>query len=355
MADQKSQDDELENGAAPSQPTERHMPRLERLDAVERELLAALARRGDDTSALALPGSPPEPAGQVEQNLVDQPAPPGAETDVLGLLRALAGREAGAPQELAAPPPVAMEQPPAEEPFVSPPADSGAGVPPVRQRPRRLGSRPVVLVAVFALSLAAVIGFTGMLWTWLSASSSVKTRQAKPETSIARRQSAEPQIAAAPAAPVVAPAPQGPPDFLAVQQAMNDCDSDAAKDLNSIYFLVIPIKPLQDTYEALAQSGDRFSSFALLPSKVTLDGLQNNSLALQAKRYVYSAIDAGTGKTQKFDAVDGLSRFVWHDNSTVFKFKVGFEAAGLGTGPQWSAEFPRERGACYWVSVLFKS
>jgi hypothetical protein len=213
----------------------------------------------------------------------------------------------------------------------------------------------VVLVAVFAISLAAVIGFTGILWTWLSVSSSVKTRQAKPETKIARRQNTEPQIVAAPTTPVVTPTPQASSDLPAVKQAMSDCDRDAAKDLDAIYFLVIPIKPLQGTIEALAQRGDRFNTFALLPSKVTLDGLQDNSLALQSRRYVFSAVDAGTGNTHNFDAADGMSRFVWRDNSRILKFKLGFEASGLGAGPQWSAEFARERGACYWVSVLFQS
>jgi hypothetical protein len=141
----------------------------------------------------------------------------------------------------------------------------------------------------------------------------------------------------------------------AVKQAMSDCDRDAAKDLDAIYFLVIPIKPLQGTIEALAQRGDRFSTFALLPSKVTLDGLQDSSLALQSRRYVFSAVDAGTGNTHNFDAADGMSRFVWRGNSRILKFKLGFEASGLGAGPQWSAEFARERGACYWVSVLFQS
>ena len=357
MTDRKSQDRELENGAPPQQPNEPRTPRLDRLNAVEQELLAALARNSDGTPT---PGSPAHTAAPPtdESGPASQPAAPGAETDVLGLLRALAEREAGPPQEVASPAPVAVEQP-AEELFISPAADSGPDVQPARQRRWRPSGRPLMLFAVFALSLAAVIGFTGILWTWLSASGSVKTREAKPETRIARQPTAEPQIAAAPAAPVAAPvaapAPQGPPDFLAAQQAMNDCDSAAANDLDSIFFLVIPIKVVQGTAETLAQRGDRFDKFTLLPSKVALDGLKDSSIALQTKRYTFAAVDAGSGKMQRFDPVEGLSRFVWHDNSTVFKFKVGFEAAGLGADPKWSGEFPRARGACYWVNVLFQS
>ena len=97
----------MENDAAASQPNEPRTPRLDRLNAVEQELLAALARKSDGTPELAYPAHPTDPPGHVERNPVDLPAAPGAETDVLGLLRALAGRKAGPPQEIAAPPPVA--------------------------------------------------------------------------------------------------------------------------------------------------------------------------------------------------------------------------------------------------------
>jgi hypothetical protein len=354
MADRKLPNQEIDGGAATPDPKERRIPGADRLNAIELELLAALARQDDPaTAGSAAPHAATPPAG--EHRPLDQMSRPNFEDDALGLLHTLASRGTGpAEQDDTAPPAAAEERSFALEASVAPHTESDTSTQPARRSPWRPSGRPAMLIAVSVLSLAAVVGFTGLLWSWLSASGSVKTRQTKPETNIAIRANEARKPLVTPGAPVVSPTDQKSPNFLMAQKAMNDCDQAAAKDLDSIFFLVIPVKSAQGPSDTLAQQGDRSDKFTLLPSKVAMAGLQDNSIELQAKRYAFAATDTASSKTQKFDVADGISRFVWRDNSTVLNFKVGFEAAGLGTGTQWSGKFSRVRGVCYWVNVLFK-
>jgi hypothetical protein len=49
-----------------------------------------------------------------------------------------------------------------------------------------------------------------------------------------------------------------------------------------------------------------------------------------------------------------MSRLSRRESSAVQTLKVGFDFSEAQVGAQWSAEFKRERGICYWLSALIR-
>jgi len=186
-----------------------------------------------------------------------------------------------------------------------------------------------------------------------------------------RRQSAPANQAEVPPAqivpPIERPAQQAPQsqqaqqtpgmisvDLAAVQKAMSECDAAAARETDSLYFLVLPLvqtNPSSPDWRAVALQTVG-NAFLLLSAKDALDGLRGGKLALRPGRYTFSVLDSGTGATYSWNAATGMSRLSKKDSGTVKTLKLGLDFSAAQTGAQWSAEFKRDIGACYWVSVL---
>jgi hypothetical protein len=156
-----------------------------------------------------------------------------------------------------------------------------------------------------------------------------------------------------------APAPaQAPPkaDPATVSKAMADCDAAAAQDRDGLYFLILPMLPASKTDRSWAALALQTvgNSFILLSSKDALDGIANNTLMLRPGRYTFAVLDTESGATYSWTSATGLSRLSKGDAGAAKTLKLGFDFSEAQTGPQWTAEFRREPGSCYWVSVLVR-
>jgi hypothetical protein len=157
--------------------------------------------------------------------------------------------------------------------------------------------------------------------------------------------------AAAPAKPAAAPAADAPAVAQTVQTAMAECDQEAEKNPDALHFLVTPIMPAGDAFRLSAEAREEYDSYSLVTAKAMLEGLQDGSLALNARPFRFAIIDSATGQTQTWSAATGMSKFTHKDAAAFSKFRVGFDIPDKG--PQWSNEYPRRAGVCYWVNVRF--
>ncbi|HEY4748614.1 MAG TPA: hypothetical protein VIH38_13655, partial [Steroidobacteraceae bacterium] len=151
-------------------------------------------------------------------------------------------------------------------------------------------------------------------------------------------------------------APAAPADIPAITKAMSDCDAAAASDPDSLYFLVLPMRPADPadrSWSALALQTVG-SSYLLLSAKDALDGLRNNRLTLRPDRYTFSALDTESGQTYSWTSATGMSRLSRRESGATKSLKLGFDFSEQQAGAQWSAEFKRERGICYWLSALIR-
>ena len=145
-------------------------------------------------------------------------------------------------------------------------------------------------------------------------------------------------------------------DFTWLQTAMKECDEVAAKAPDSLYFLVLPMRPADPadrSWNALALQTVG-SSYQLLSAKDALDGLRNKRLTLRPDRYTFSALDTESGQTYSWTSATGMSRLSRRESGATKTLKLGFDFSEAQAGAQWSAEFKRERGICYWLSALIR-
>jgi hypothetical protein len=222
-----------------------------------------------------------------------------------------------------------------------PNADRG----PTLRAPRRsatLGRRQIGIAAAAVAVLGLMLGL--LFW-------GLKSREVASVSGT--EQSETPATANVPPA---ARAPAAPADIPAITKAMSDCDAAAASDPDSLYFLVLPMRPADPadrSWSALALQTVG-SSYLLLSAKDALDGLRNNRLTLRPDRYTFSALDTESGQTYSWTSATGMSRLSRRESGATKTLKLGFDFSEAQAGAQWSAEFKRERGICYWLSTLIR-
>jgi hypothetical protein len=150
--------------------------------------------------------------------------------------------------------------------------------------------------------------------------------------------------------PAVDPTGQPGQDSSATKQTMADCEAEAAKDPDGLYFLVTPVAPA--TLEAAASLlplGEDYRSFALIQSETLLAGLENGSLALATTPYKFSVIDVKWSYTQTWNEAKGPSKFIHPSAAAVSNFRIGFAFGDRSV--RWTNVYDRRKGTCYWVNV----
>jgi hypothetical protein len=218
----------------------------------------------------------------------------------------------------------------------------------------RTWRRLIARIAILGLPVLVVMGVAAWFWNRGPMREDAPTVQTQTQT---EKPASSEEIAAPPAPASKSDRPaQGRAfsDFELAKQAMTNCDMEAAKNLDSLYLLVIPIVPTAGVASSWALQGDAYNSFILLWSKSMLEGLHMGALALHSQRYTLSVSDSSTGKLETWNPATGLSKFIQPNASAIKNFKLGFDIEGFSGGQQWTAEFTRNKGACYWVAVMFR-
>jgi hypothetical protein len=265
----------------------------------------------------ALAGRKSDPAGPDRARASPEPQPEGEKLDALRGLAAKLDRQLKS-------------------------AEPDTGPAPVSHAPRLSAGRRRQFGLLAAVAALALVALGLLLWGW---------RSRETGTTPGTERSATP-----PSVSPAARAPAAPADIPAITKAMSDCDAAAAKDPDSLYFLVLPMRPADPNDRswggrALQTVG---SSYFLLSAKDALDGLRENRLTLRPERYTFSALDTESGQTYSWTSATGMSRLSRRESSAVQTLKVGFDFSEAQAGAQWSAEFKRERGICYWLSALIR-
>jgi hypothetical protein len=164
-----------------------------------------------------------------------------------------------------------------------------------------------------------------------------------------------------------APALFGPPaptarsypaaDFAWVEKAMADCDSEAGKHLDALYFLVLPLTSADGNLQrwSLLSLGQIGETVTLLPSRDALAGLKSGSLTLYKGQFVFSILEPSTNVTYSWKPATGVSEFVAHDAIAIKSFKPGLLIVGVDRDTAWATTPAPQRPACYWVSALLRT
>jgi hypothetical protein len=308
--------------------------KLRDMEEAARNLLRALSlRRADGDEPSALPQAPdlkldasPTPAA---------PAKPPVAVDMLALQKTLAETPNGEP---AAEP---IEQ---EKRVRRRPAGRLDRLMTVLDRHPKAAWAGIAAIAVLVFGALATV-----LWDIMTPQDNAREVQT-------------PAAIQAPGAPAV-PAPSAQattpdaaaPEIQSIINAMKDCDDEAAKDPDTMYFLVIPLAPGKGSVEEWSARGESYDTFVLLPSKIMVDGLGNRSLLPRSVRYSVSLYDSATRHRYLLGAGTGVLKSAQRDTTWLGNFRLGFDLTGSGQYPKWSNEFTRRKGVCYWVNVLFRT
>jgi hypothetical protein len=192
---------------------------------------------------------------------------------------------------------------------------------------------------IFGGSAVLAAGLAALLWVRPT------EHQAQPRTEVV---TPAPHVAERPGPSAV----QTEATAEVVQRAMSECDQDAGKDPFSLHFLITPIVATSDVSQSVELAGEDYESYFLAASESVLAGLRNKTLTVNATSYRFAIIDSATGKTQIWSAASGLSKFTHSDALVFSKFRVGFDVPNKGL--QWSNEYARRAGVCYWVNARFR-
>jgi hypothetical protein len=145
-------------------------------------------------------------------------------------------------------------------------------------------------------------------------------------------------------------------DLAAITKQMSECDAEAIRLPDQLHFLVLPLLPAKSADNdwrtlALQEVGN---TFLLLSAKDALDGLRDGKLVVRDGRYTFSVLDSTTGQTYSWTSATRIARLSRPAPKEVTSLKLGFDFSAVQSGAQWSSEFRRDPGTCYWVSVLVR-
>jgi hypothetical protein len=164
-----------------------------------------------------------------------------------------------------------------------------------------------------------------------------------------------------------APALFGPPgptahsnpaaDFAWIEKAMADCDSEASKHLDALYFLVLPLALADGNVQrwSLLSLGQIGETVTLLTSRDALAGLKSGSLTVYKGQFVFSLLEPTTNVTYNWKPATGVSEFIAHDATSIKTFKPGLLVVGVDRDTAWATTPAPQRAACYWVSALLRT
>jgi hypothetical protein len=208
------------------------------------------------------------------------------------------------------------------------------------------GAPRAKIIAGVAIAIAFIVVVVGAnrLWYRLTAWR---------EANLARIQSA-PALFGLPG-PTAQPKPAE--DFAWIAKAMADCDSEAGKHLDALYFLVVPLASADGDVQPgslppLGQIGD---SVTLLASKDALAGLRNRTLTLYKGQFEFSIVEPTMNVSYNWKPATGVSEFVTQEAIAIKSFKPGLRIVGVDSDTAWATTPAPQRAACYWISALLRT
>ncbi len=134
--------------------------------------------------------------------------------------------------------------------------------------------------------------------------------------------------------------------------AMSECETEAMKDLDTLYFLVLPLASLpQDDAQWRAKSILEIGNAILLRSDDALEGLRSGTLRLYSGQYDFRIRD-GADTVYKWKPSIGVTKISTPDARSIATFRLQFQTSGTVGEAEWGSPFTRQSGTCYWVNAI---
>jgi hypothetical protein len=148
------------------------------------------------------------------------------------------------------------------------------------------------------------------------------------------------------------PAAETPDAFGWVAQAMADCEALAKQNADTLYFLILPVKPSANPQPGWRPStiGNLGQNAALLASADALMGLRNGALELYRDPLTFAVKDPDTNTIYKWKPANGVSELKSRELKAT-SLTLGIE---LGNNGEiiWGPTIAIARGSCYWTNPL---
>jgi hypothetical protein len=142
-------------------------------------------------------------------------------------------------------------------------------------------------------------------------------------------------------------------DYGWIAKAMQACRQDAARQPESLHFLVVPVAPVnkQDVRWA-TKSTATAGNAELLSLNDTLDGLRKGELRLYSGDYSFSIISVPANVIYKWASASGASRFSTEEAEQIPAFRIGFQIGASETDTSSATELKPSKGNCQWTGAL---
>jgi hypothetical protein len=145
-------------------------------------------------------------------------------------------------------------------------------------------------------------------------------------------------------------------DFAWLEKAMKDCDGEAGKSPDALYFLVTPLvdEPRDEAGWRRISVND-IGNAILISSGDMMAGLRRKALRLSTDEYVFATRIEATKEGFSWKPSVGVRKFIKDDAAGVEAFRVRFESSDAARGFNWGSVFKRQPGNCYWVNAILRN
>jgi hypothetical protein len=158
----------------------------------------------------------------------------------------------------------------------------------------------------------------------------------------------------APVPPAEPAVPPQPIDVGWIEKAMAECEADAHKQPDRIFFLLIPLVAPEERmgdWRTVA-AGELGGGVPLIASKDALGGLKAGTIALSNAEYQFAILDEATKKPINWTPAKGVVKLVTPPAKDIKSFRPGMLVRDFTKEPRWGNPFSRQPGSCYWASVI---
>jgi hypothetical protein len=144
-------------------------------------------------------------------------------------------------------------------------------------------------------------------------------------------------------------------DYGWLVQAMVDCEEEAKRVTDKLYFLIVPLsrEPKNVVGWSTGRIGMVGESIDLLQSSNAVLGLRNGSLALHRAPLTFAISDPATSTTYQWQPAAGVTVLTTRDQG-FDQLKLGFRREE-GKDIEWGLTIALSKGTCYWIFPLVRA
>jgi hypothetical protein len=144
-------------------------------------------------------------------------------------------------------------------------------------------------------------------------------------------------------------------DYGWLIQAMAECDEEAKRKLDTLYFLIVPLSPTGIALPGWSPKpiSDIGNIGTLLNSTDALLGLRNRVFVLYQKPLTFAVSDPATQTVYKWKPAVGVTSLKSRE-SGLTSLTLGVELPDVGNEVEWGPTITLNKGTCYWINPLIR-